>query len=281
MRAKSLVASLLLIPVLLSAQNTDNHRQSLFPLMKNIIEKADSMGIEFPAPYGLSAGMYKQNQKMEIKQISVGSIVLDDKNDFVNIANSSIENTTMSSQLRADVWVLPFMNLYGMVGRVTTFNDLRLRFNLSVPPIPGITQGDLRTLERDQLVNINGTVIAVGTVLAGGFKKVFVNVNISYASTYLEELESRQKALAVFPMAGIQTKLANFFVGALYLNSGQVNKGSFESEGGVIIDYEVAFESRQWNYNIGFNKAVGDWAFSVIQGFGQRSSSIIEVGYRF
>ncbi|MBN1184959.1 MAG: hypothetical protein JXB49_21925 [Bacteroidales bacterium] len=268
-----------LLPFLAKSQQVDDKR--LFPLMKRMLSKADSMGIEFPKPYCLSAGMYQQNQVMKIKQITVGTFVLNDKDDYVNIDNSSIKNTTMSAQFRADVWVLPFLNIYGMAGRVTTFNDLSLRFNINVPPIPGLTQGDFLTIEREQLVNINGTVLAYGTVLAGGYKKLFINVNLSWARTYLEELDSWQKAFAAFPMLGLQTNLANFFVGAMYLNSGQVNKGSFESEGGQITNYEVKFESKQWNYNVGLNKFIGNWSLNVIQGFGERKSSIIEVGYRF
>ncbi|GAA3568854.1 hypothetical protein [Snuella lapsa] len=256
-------------------------KEPLFPLMKSLLKKADSLGFEFPKTYGISASMYHQKQKMDISKITVGNIILNDSDDFVNIDNSTIENTTLSTQVRTDVWVLPFLNVYGMVGRVTTFNNLRLRFNLDVPPIPGLTEGDFRTLERDQLVNINGTVLAFGTILAGGYKNVFININLSWASTSLEELDSKQKAFAAFPMIGLQTKFANIFVGGLYLDSGQENKGSFVSGAGEVTNYEVEFQSQQWNYNIGLNKSIGNWSLSIIQGFGERNSSIIEVGYRF
>lgn len=281
---KVIVLSLLLITssILAFAQDDDkDEKQSIFPLMSGMLEQATAMGIEFPKPYGVSASMYQQNQKMQINTISVGNLQLDDVDDFINIANSTIENTTVASQVRGDVWVLPFVNIYGMVGRVTTFNNLRLRFNLGVPPIPGLTGGDFRVLERDQLVNINGTVLAYGTVLAGGYKKFFVNVNLSWASTRLEELGSRQDAFAAFPMIGLQTKFANVFIGGLYLNSGQSNRGSFESENGTVTNYVLEFEAQNWNFNLGFNKSIGNWSMSVIQGLGERNSSIIEVGYRF
>lgn len=264
------------------AQSDDKaENKSIFPLMSDMLQKATDMGIEFPKPYGISASMYHQNQQMRIKTITVGDLRLDDEDDFVNINNSTIENTTIASQVRGDVWILPFINVYGMVGRVTTFNNLRLRFNLDVPAIPGLTEGDFSVIERDQLVNINGTVLAYGTVLAAGYDKLFVNVNLSWASTRLEELGSTQDAFAAFPMVGLQTKFANVFVGGIYLNSGQSNEGSIVAENGSVTNYVLEFESQNWNFNLGFNKTIGNWSMSVIQGFGERNSSIIEVGYRF
>ena len=128
--------------------------------MKGLVRRVDSLSIEFPKPYGLSAGMYQQNQQMNVKPITVGNRVLNDGDDFVNIDHSRIENTTMSAQMRADIRLLPFVNGYGRDGRVTTIKDLSLRFKFNVPPIPGITDGDFNTLEREELVNINGTVFA-------------------------------------------------------------------------------------------------------------------------
>lgn len=63
----------------------------------------------------------------------------------------------------------------------------------------------------------------------------------------------------------------------LHLNSGQVSRGSFVLEAGEITNYEVEFDSRR--YNIGFNKSIENWSFSVIQGIGERTISSIEAVY--
>ena len=136
---------------------------------------------------------------MEIEKISVGQIVIKDNTSLVNIKDSLITNTTLTTQARGDVWVLPFMNGYGMVGKVTTFNDVRLKFNLDIPPIPGLTEGDFRTLERNELANVNGTVLAYGTVLAGGYGKIFVKVNLTWATTNLKEVTVHNEHLWPYP----------------------------------------------------------------------------------
>ena len=48
-------------------------------------------------------------------------------------------------------------------------------------------------------------------------------------------------------------------------------------EAGEITNYEVEFDSRR--YNIGFNKSIENWSFSVIQGIGERTISSIEAVY--
>lgn len=256
-------------------------KKPVFPLMKGMVEKAEEQGIEFPKPYGVAASIYYQNQKMEIEKISVGQIVIEDNTSLVNIKDSRITNTTLTTQARGDVWILPFMNVYGMVGKVTTFNDIRLKFNLDIPAIPGLTEGDFRTLERNELANVNGTVLAYGTVLAGGYGKLFVNVNLTWATTNLKEVNSSQRAFVALPMIGMQTKLANFFVGGMYQNIGNTNKGSFISASGEITQYNLEFVSNRWNFNLGFNKSIGNWSFNLIQGLGNRTNGVIELGYRF
>jgi hypothetical protein len=261
--------------------DTAQRSQRLFPLMHKMVDKAEAMGVEFPEPYGIAGSIYYQTQRMEISTISVGTLQLTDASSVVDIKGSAIENTTLTTQGRADLWLLPFLNVYGMAGRVTTFNDIRLKFNLTVPPIPGITQGDYKSLERNELAKVTGTVLGWGTVVAGGFGKVFANVNLTWANTYLNEVNSSQRAFVAVPMVGLRTDFANVFVGGMYQNTGQTNTGSFIGEGGTETQYTIEYKAVRWNYQVGLNKSIGHWQLNLIQGFGPRVNGVIEVGYRF
>lgn len=263
----------------LEATSTSEH--SVFPLMYNFLEKARAAGAEFPKPYGISGSMYFQRMRMEIEKVQVGNLLLDPEDGIINFADSEIKNTVVSQQIRADIWVLPFVNLYAMAGRVTTFNDIRLKVNLNAPPIPGLPPGDIPILERQEIANINGTVVGMGTVLAGGYKNIFANVNLTYAKTYLDEVQSFQTSWVAFPMVGVTTGFADLFVGAIYQNNGQVNKGVFTGSNGETIPYTVNYRSKLWNYTVGFNKSIGNWSVVLIQGFGPRVNSVLEIGYRF
>jgi len=255
-------------------------KDSFFPLMRDFKKRAEAAGAEFPKPYGVAGSMYYQQQNMAITRIQIGSISLSQDNGVIDFDDSNIRNTVISTQLRADVWVLPFVNLYGMAGRVTTFNDIRL--NISLNPPPGSpSAGDIELMRERTIANINGTVGGVGSVIAAGYGKFFVNVNVTWAQTWLDEVNSIQRSFVAFPMTGIATSFANIFVGAIYQDTGQVNKGSFVGTSGQSVNYELKFSAKQWNYIVGLNKSIGNWSMVIMQGFGGRTNSVVEVGFRF
>lgn len=273
-------ASYVQAQVVTMPDSTLKNDQSFFPLMRGFKAKAVKAGAVFPKPYGISGSMYYQQQQMDITKIRLGDIEISEEGGIIDFEDSKIRNTVTTTQMRADVWLLPFVNVYGMAGRVNTFNDIDLSINLAAPPgSPNL--GNIELLQQRSIANVNGTVAAVGTVVAGGYGKVFVNVNLTWAKTWLNEVNSTQKAFVAFPMAGLTTKFANLFAGGIYQNTGQTNKGSFTGTDGAIVKYELQFTASRWNYVIGLNKAIGPWSFVMSQGFGKRTSSIIEVGYRF
>jgi hypothetical protein len=262
------------------SDSTYSKDKSFFPLMKKLQEKAVKAGAQFPKPYGIAASMYFQKQQMDITKIRVGSIELDEDNGIISFEDSNIQNTVVSSQIRADVWILPFVNVYGMLGQVHTFNDIDLTINLNpLPNSPNVE--DIELLRENSIAGITGRVVGLGTVVAGGYQKVFVNLNLTWAQSWLDNLNSIQKSFVAFPMIGYTGNFANFFVGGIYQNIGQVNKGSFKGTGAERIHYELEFSAEQWNYCIGFNKSIGNWSVVLMQGFGERTNSVIEVGYRF
>ncbi len=262
------------------ADTAYNKNHSFFPLMRKFKQKALAAGAEFPKPYGIAGSMYFQQQQMKIVKIRLGSIELSEDNGVIDFDDSEIRNTVISSQIRADVWVLPFVNLYGMAGRVNSFNDIDLTINLNPPP-GAPSQGTINLLRENAIAGISGTVVGLGTVVAGGYGKVFANVNVTWAQSWLDQVNSVQKSFVAFPMIGLTTGFANLFVGGIYQNIGQVNKGTINGSGGVPINYELEFSAQQWNYCIGFNKSIGHWSMVMMQGFGARTNSVVEVGYRF
>ncbi len=253
---------------------------SFFPVMRGFKQKAVEAGAEFPKPYGIAGSMYFQQQNMEITKIRLGDLELSEDGGIIDFDDSKIKNTVTSSQIRADVWVLPFVNIYGMMGRVTTFNNIDLSINLNNSNIPNLSES-INLLKERTIANINGTVGGAGMVVAGGYGKVFANVNITWAQTWLSEVNSVQKSFVAFPMVGMTTSFANIFVGSIYQNTGTVNKGSFQGSTGNTVKYELEYSAQRWNYTLGINKSIGNWSVVLIQGFGPRVNNVIEVGYRF
>jgi hypothetical protein len=120
--------------------------QSFFPLMRTFKEKALKAGAEFPKPYGISGSMYYQQQRMDISKIRLGNIEISEEGGIIDFDESNIRNTVTTTQFRGDVWILPFVNVYGMLGRVTSFNDFDLSINLN-PPVGSPDIGDINLLK--------------------------------------------------------------------------------------------------------------------------------------
>jgi hypothetical protein len=73
-------------------------------------------GFELPLPVGINVQYLYNYQGLDIGnlQLGVNDGDLVDFSDIIDIGQSSV--TTNSLQLRPDLWVLPFLNVYGLVG---------------------------------------------------------------------------------------------------------------------------------------------------------------------
>jgi hypothetical protein len=115
-RALALVASLLALPATVFAQAPDaGHEPTSWPYVFPLWgEKLAERGLQFPLPFGIGLNYAFIDQPIEISRIAVGVndsemtdlselIVFDDLNSKVHAMN-----------LRLDLWVLPFLNVYAM-----------------------------------------------------------------------------------------------------------------------------------------------------------------------
>ena len=85
----------------------------LFPIWgKKVVAK----GFELPLPVGINLQYLYNYQEMNMGNLQLGANNqgLVDFSDFIDIGQSTV--VTNSVQVRPDLWVLPFLNVYGLVG---------------------------------------------------------------------------------------------------------------------------------------------------------------------
>lgn len=99
---------------------------NIFPFLgRKVLEK----GYRLPAPFGLNLNYFVADQSVEVTNLKVGVndrppvplddyVVFDDAEAFAQTVN-----------LRADLWVLPFLNIYGILG----YADARTTVKLAEP----------------------------------------------------------------------------------------------------------------------------------------------------
>lgn len=105
----------------------DSLRNYDYPFALPILGKgAYRRGYDLPYAYGLSAIYFTQTQQINITETLIGFNGGQQVNvsDFINFGPTIA--TTNAYTIRPDIWVLPFLNLYGIFGGGTTETEISL-----------------------------------------------------------------------------------------------------------------------------------------------------------
>jgi hypothetical protein len=136
-----------------------------------LAEEARKRGHELPLPFGAAlviTGL--DGRKIEVTDTR---IALEDNpgqsiSNFVDLGSTS---EVFNANLKFDVWVLPFLNVYALAGYVHNNSKTHAQVTL----IPGILES-----ETDIETELDGLVGGIGMTLAGGYKQFFAVADYNY-----------------------------------------------------------------------------------------------------
>jgi hypothetical protein len=259
----------------------ENRWDSFLPILG---QAACEHGYVLPRPFGISVGYMHQDQPFDVDDILVNGV--DVKTPGIAVVDQ-VDNEESTVTLRFDAWVLPFWNVYGLVGK--TKGDAEGPLAVSVAPVlPGVcalpgTNCDINTTFT---LSYEADVKGVGTTVAGGYKDFFGMIDMNYTEADLDISITDATATVISSRIGWNGKLGGFtgvlWVGAMYQDIAQVLDLPIavgDRELLVSIDQKTA---EPWNYLIG-----GQWdinrSFAVLfeAGFGERKSQMLNATYRF
>jgi len=151
---------------------------AFFPLLA---DEARARGYELPLPYGASlvvTGL--ANREIEVTDVRLGlegnpgtSI-----SDFVHLGSHS---DVFNANFKFDIFVLPFLDVYGLLGYVHNESDTRANITISTPGPGG---GDV-VFERRIPTELDGFIGGLGLALAGGYQNFFLVADVSYIQSDL------------------------------------------------------------------------------------------------
>lgn len=252
-------------------------------------DTARAEGYTLPLPLGLSANYYWEKQDFEVVDLKVGLFddILASIDELIAVGDAKTQQTVWNA--RFDTWILPFLNLYGIVGHM----DGQARIGLGPRGVP------LYDLE----LNYCGPTLGAGGTLAAGFKPfeerptiLFGQTDLNFTKTFLDfnELGVATDAgvdtwvlstrLGVREPVPTNTSLGDLHVslwgGAMYQDVQSVIPGRVELLG---LDFSVEKEARHaWNPLIGGRLEVGEnFDLMVELGFGGRQSFMVAATFRF
>jgi hypothetical protein len=289
-----------------------NRWSDFLPILGKEARKA---GYLLPLPFGISVVGLTQQQPFTVSKIGleIDGQQSDVINDFIDGAitakNLKVSDTTYN--LRFDTWILPFWNVYGIVGKTKGKAELELDVSLELPtlllaatgigsgfnsnrctsinlPYQGPAPGDC-LVDVDSLattLHFNGTVLGYGTTIAGGYGDFFGMFDVNYSEAdiniAIEKTQQTVYSARIGWNGSIGVYQGQLWVGAM--------KQDIEQQIAILIpgDKVVVLidqhTSSPVNYLIGAQWNISE-EWSIIAetnfAFSDRQQFMFQLGYRF
>lgn len=207
-------------------QELGKSKSRKLPLARSWFEDKN---IELPLPYGVSAFFTYMSRGIDITDVEV---TFQDQpaqsiNDF---ASFDLQNKSTVAAVKLDAWILPFINVYGLFGYVSTNASLDATLTIDRIVLPGppivIPLTDRST--------INGNYLGIGSTLVGGYKNWFILGDFNYGYSKISEFDGKIDFWMFSARTGFQsminTKKLRTWIGAMYLSSNRTLNLSVEND---------------------------------------------------
>jgi len=267
-----LISTVLLIAYLPLAAAEDA-KPHFFPLMQDLIKDRPQV----PPPYGVSIVSNWGSTDWDFKSATVGIGDINASAAFAVGSDADIRISTVG--LKGDVWVLPFLNAFAVIGKAHADNQLVLRgapLNL-IPPVRGDVVVDF---------DLDGEYYTLGGVLAGGYKQFFFSMDFSATKTDFgnkDSVNSDQSATySVAPRIGYVVGLSQVWVGGRYFDYSTQFNGRIPIPSGQQFNFDVELETASWNLTVGMRTMIKKhWEVLLDAGVGDRHMITGSLGYRW
>jgi hypothetical protein len=261
-------------PVAAIGADDASNSDSYFPLWKSLLE-----GKKFLPPYGVNLVLLDLAGQWDVKSFSaaVGD------NEVASVSGkANVHPFTYGA--RGDVWVLPFLNVFAVVGGVkldvqVTGYDLPLAVT-GFPP--EVVRGDVNFG-----LDFTGYYGGGGFVLMYGWNNYFVSGDYSTVWTHLQSSQSdvsgnELRTDTASLRFGYNAGAVQPYVGARWVKKIDHFEGSVGGPGAQPLTFAVNLQAPAWNYTVGIHSLVARRYELVVEaGFGKRTHGLVNIGYRF
>ena len=143
-------------------------------------EEVEKRGIDLPLPFGVGLVYYHLVRDIEITDVRVGrnGAPPASVSDFAQLESRAIVDNL---NVKIDAWVLPFLNVYAIVGYA--WNDAETTMDVTLPPLlPG---GPTRQHRVTLPTQLEGSIGGIGLTLAAGYRSFFLTYDGNMAQADL------------------------------------------------------------------------------------------------
>jgi hypothetical protein len=224
------------------------HRSGL-PFMA---DEALKRGYELPLPFGVG-GIFTGLKDREIDVTDVRVAVDGDPQSVSDFATLGSSSDVINGNLRFDTWLLPFLDVYALVGYV--HNESETSIHAEVPrlgPIPG-------TIVIDKVVNtsLDGVVGGLGLTMAGGYKSLFFVGDFNYVRSDMgfdDAFTARIASLRAGWQGKAWDRSFQVWLGVGSWDTAATATGHVDLDDGRTLKFEADQEPHtKWIYDVGTN----------------------------
>jgi len=179
-------------------------------------QAACERGYVLPRPFGISVGYMHQDQPFDVGDVFVNGV--DVKTPGVAVVDE-VQNEESTYTLRFDAWILPFWNVYGILGRTSGEAIGPLQVNLEpVFPLLCSLPGNNCAIDTTFNIKYDADVWGYGTTIAGGYKDFFGMIDYNRTTADLDISVTDAKATVISSRIGWNGKIGGF-TGVLWVGA--------------------------------------------------------------
>lgn len=237
-------------------------------------EEALARGHELPLPFGVGFVYNYLQREIEVTDVRIGinGQPMQSVNQFINLGSDSRVNAAL---LKADAWLLPFLNVYGLGGyldnRSTSVGEVTIgaqQFTFEVP------------------TSLRGVVAGGGLTLAAGYRNFFLTADANYTITDLG-FDDSFRAVVVSLRTGWFGKVGavpvRVWVGGVFWDTANTASSTVDVPGVGTVQFEADQGPRNpWNASVGCSVVLSrSWDCFVDYGFNLDDVQTLATGFTF
>lgn len=244
---------------------------SFLPMMA---DEARKRGYDLPLPFGVSAIYNHIERNINVNDLRIGlnGGSPQSVSRFVNLGSTSKVDAAVG---RADAWLLPFLDVYGLLGYLRN---------------ESVTQGEVtlpgRTFSFSGETALEGVVAGGGITLATGYRDFFLmaDANISQTDIGFDDAFS---ALIVSIRTGWNGKFGKLptrlWVGGMYWDTDNTARSTVNVPGTGTVSFEAdQGPAHPWNASVGAQVGLSkQWEGMLEYGFNFDDVHIFAAGLTF
>lgn len=201
--------------------------------------KVHALGFDLPKPAGIGVNYIYQKSNILISDVKVGfnGSEMVDVDELINF--NSTQSQTNAINIRPDMWLFPFLNIYGIFAKANSTTSI----DVSVG-IPSIDNGFNEIINIQSDIEVPTQTLGFGLIPAASFFGGWIALDMNFSWTDVETLDNRVFSFVFDPRIGKTFKFKkpdrkiSVWVGAFRLQINRQTKGS--------IAFEEVMDADKW-----------------------------------